>query len=316
MMGKIRLLIGAAMLIMPIAARAEWREAKTPHFLIYSQGSDKSLHKFAERLESVHALMLMATGTREEAHPYPVRVYVVAGTKAVQSYMEKRDSDVAGFYRPLLSGPVAITPGSTGNEDSSFSPQVVLFHEYAHRFMLQFFPSVYPAWYVEGWAELVSTASFEKPGVISYGKVADHRRYELDLAQHVEASRLVAKRQKDLNADEKSRFYGSSWLLAHYLTFSTERQGQLARYLAAINTGASPADAAKVFGDLRTLDRDVDKYLGAARFSYRQPPMPPEIAAQYCRPRRRTRRSGDAAAHDRVHQADGRGGSQGVRCAR
>ncbi|MDH7972615.1 hypothetical protein QH494_10515 [Sphingomonas sp. AR_OL41] len=260
-------------------AAADWHEARTKHFLIYSQDSDARLRKFAERLESVHALMLMATGVREEAHPYPVRVYVVAGVKTVQSYMEKPDSNVAGFYRSLAAGPIAITPQNTGGDDSSFSPQVVLFHEYAHHFMLQFFPSAYPAWYVEGWAELVSTASFEKPGLISYGKVADHRRYELDLSSfHIKASRLVSVQQKDLSDEERARFYGSSWLLTHYLTFDPARHGQLAAYLTAFNAGASPSEAAKVFGDPRGLDRDLDKYLEAASFTYRQPPIPPEIA--------------------------------------
>ncbi|MES2043154.1 MAG: hypothetical protein V4475_04715 [Pseudomonadota bacterium] len=266
---------------MAAPASAEWREAKTRHFLIYSQDNEAKLHKFAERLESVHALMLMATGVREEAHAYPVRVYVVAGTKAVQSYMDKPDPNVAGFYRPMVAGPIAITPQNTGGDDSSFSPQVVLFHEYAHHFMLQFFPSAYPAWYVEGWAELVSTASFEKAGVISYGKVADHRRYELDLASfHIKASRLVTLRQKDLGDEERARFYGSSWLLTHYLTFDPARHGQLAAYLTAFNAGASQAEAAKVFGDPRGLDRDLDKYLEAASFTYRQPPIPPEIARE------------------------------------
>lgn len=269
----------AAMLFGAAApASAEWREAKTKHFLIYSQDNEAKLHKFAERLEAVHALMLMATGKQDQENPYPVRVYVVADTQAVQSYMEHPNSNVAGFYRPLVTGPIAITPRDTGSNDASFSQQLVLFHEYAHHFMLQYFPSAYPAWYVEGWAELVSTASFEKPGYISYGKAADHRRYELDLNDNlITATRLITVRQKDLNSEERSRFYGASWLLTHFLTFDDKRRGQLTAYLAAFNTGASPADAAKVFGDPRTLDRDLDKYLAGGNFSYRQPQVPADV---------------------------------------
>lgn len=276
------LLAAVAAMLCGLAApvSAEWREAKTKHFLIYSQDNEAKLHKFAERLEAVHALMLMATGKQDQENPYPVRVYVVADTQVVQSYMEHPDRDVAGFYRPMVTGPVAFTPRDTGSGESSFSPQVVLFHEYAHHFMLQYFPSAYPAWYVEGWAELVSTASFEKTGYVSYGKAAEHRRYELDLSDNlISASRLATTRQKDLNSEERARFYGESWLLAHYLTFDAKRHGQLAAYLAAFNGGASLADAAKVFGDPRTLDRDLDKYLAAANFSYRQPQLPADIGA-------------------------------------
>ena len=46
---------------------AEWREAESRHFLIYSAGSEKELLKHSVRLESVHYLLGLATGAKEQA---------------------------------------------------------------------------------------------------------------------------------------------------------------------------------------------------------------------------------------------------------
>lgn len=250
----------------PTMARAEWREARTPHFLIYSQGNEKSLRQRAERLEALHYLMLRANGIEDDPHPYRVRVFVLASTTDVQRMMDTPKGIVAGFYRPLTEGPVAFIPEGS---DSGLNPQIVLFHEYAHHFMLQNFPVAYPAWYIEGFAELVSTSSFEHPGKITYGKVADHRSYEFE-GQVVDARDMLLKPSLPLS-------YGNSWLLTHYLTFAPDRRGQLRAFLAAFNTGASTADAAKAFGDLGKLNRDVSLYLSAANFGYVPVAIPPGI---------------------------------------
>lgn len=263
-----RWLVAITLALMPMAARAEWREATTPHFLIYSQGSEKSLRQRAERIETLHYLMLRANGIEDDPHPYRVRVYVVGTTADVHRMMEKPRDDVVGFYRPRTEGPAAFIPESaTGLID----PQVVLFHEYAHHFMLQNFPVAYPAWYIEGFAELVSTASFERPGQITYGKVADHRSYEFE-GRVVNARDMLLKPPTAVGLN-----YGDSWLLTHYLTFAPDRRGQLRAFLAAFNAGASVTDAAKVFGDLGKLSRDVSAYLTAANFGYVTVPIPASI---------------------------------------
>lgn len=271
-----RLLACLAVLMIPAAARAEWREARSPHFQIYSQGSEKSLRMRAERLEAVHHLMLLADGLTDEPHPYRVRVFVVPDAQAVRRMMQKPDENVVGFYRGDSSGPIAFTPENTAEfNDRSFNSQVVLFHEYAHHFMLQNFPAAYPGWFIEGRAELISTASFEKPGLITYGKAADHRRDELDY-EHGSASEMLLKLPKEKTGGDLS--YGDSWLLTHYLTFSPERRGQLVAFLGAVNSGKPLEQAATAFGDMQKLNRDVTAYLRNARFSYREVPIPATIA--------------------------------------
>ena len=83
------------------------------------------------------------------------------------------------------AGAIAVVPRNTGT-DGVFTGQLVLFHEYAHHFMLQYAPAAYPAWYVEGFAEVVSTASFERKGANACLGVTQRPRMHisLDAAPH------------------------------------------------------------------------------------------------------------------------------------
>lgn len=269
-----RLMFAAAMLALalPAAARAEWREATSKHFIIYSEGSEAELRRHAERLEALHWLMLAANGVQDEVKPYRVKVYFTR-PDAVKRLAGAKNSDIAGFYRPLPAGPIAVVPRGSGEWS-----EVVLYHEYGHHFMRQYFPKAYPAWYVEGWAELVSTASFEAKGKVSYGKAANHRQYDLELGRNIPIRELLTKSYGTIDAAFRARFYGQSWLLTHYLTFSEERKGQLRAYLSAINAGADFEQAAAAFGDLDALQRDLGRYLGARNFRYRQPALPADLA--------------------------------------
>lgn len=137
--------------------------------------------------------------------------------------------------------------------------------------MLQYTPASYPSWYVEGFAEIASTASFEREGAITFGKVAQHRQLELDYGGSVPVVAMIDGSY--LRNRRHGWSYGDAWLLTHYLTFSDQRRGQLRAYLHAINSGRSMAEAATVFGDLSEMQRNVSSYLAGRTFSYRAVPL-------------------------------------------
>ena len=57
-------------------------------------------------------------------------------------------------------------------------------------------------------------------------------------------------------------FYGKSWLLYHYLTFTPSRAGQLQAYMKAMAAGKTSREAAEAsFGDLDQLQKDIARYL-------------------------------------------------------
>jgi hypothetical protein len=259
----------AASLALPAAANAEWREAETPHFRIYSNGGEQQLNRFAERLETFDALLRRLASVPANIEPVKVRVFLLDTEDQVRRAYHATGTTIAGFYTVNMEGPLAVSPRRTDVTDSTFGPEIVLFHEYAHHFMLQYFPASYPAWYVEGFAEMASTATPQPGGKMAFGKAASHRGYSLTASRWVPVSQLLTQSYSQFPKD--ADFYGQAWLLSHYLTFAPARKGQIYRYLGALAAGRPQADAAReIFGDLDALNREAREYLNARNFSYSQ----------------------------------------------
>lgn len=270
-----RYLLAFLLAAVPTAAFAEWKEAKTDHFLIYANKSDAELTRFAERLEAVHYLMLRAIGLQDDKSPVRVKVYLYGTPSTVQRLANQQNA--VGFYRPGAGGSIAVVPADS--KGSGLEPTEVLYHEYGHHFMLQYTPVAYPAWYVEGWAELFATSSFERKGAITFGKANSDRAAELDYGVWTHAGDIVSKQRSQLPKTSGEAFYGQAWLLTHYLTLSPARAPQLKAYLNAINRGVSQAEAAKIFGDLDQFNRDVRAYLSRRSFEYKALPLPETLVA-------------------------------------
>jgi hypothetical protein len=269
-------------------ARADWKAAETEHFIIYSESSDKEIEKLAARLESYDKLMRMATAIKDDVQPVKVRIYEVASTHEVERAIGLSDSGVAGFYDSNIFGPFAVTPRKTYYHDATFTAELVLHHEYAHHFMLQYFPSVYPQWYVEGFAELIGSSKVLPDGRIGYGMPARHRGNEI-AAQWVHLRDLIVKPPHKLGYFD---LYGQGWALAHFFTFSKERAPQMRIYLASLRAGKTAEEAAKVFGDLDALNREARRYVTNGVFEYK--PVAVEIARPAVRTSRRLS-AGEAA---------------------
>ena len=155
-MRLIHLLILALLALVPSTASARWIEARSPNFVVYSDGGEDSLRRSVQLLEDYDRLLRTLTGTTAPPSTSPLRVYL-AGSAAKLSQVEPAPGGVLGFYRARVGGTAAFAargdrPGMGGEE--------VLLHEYAHHFATRYYPAYYPAWYSEGFAEYVMTARF------------------------------------------------------------------------------------------------------------------------------------------------------------
>ena len=258
--------ISIALLASASAAQSEWRRFETQHFIVYSESSDKRVDELATGLESIDGLMRMATGLSADGETVKVRIYEMADEGQVEAALGVHNSGVAGFYASNILGPYAVTLRRAYGAPGDFTADIVLHHEYAHHFMLQYFPATYPPWYVEGFAELIGSSKTLPDGRIAYGFPAKYRRdiYWVDM------------RDVLLKPPEKVPFdlYGQGWVMTHFLTFSKERSPQLRQYLAALTAGRTPAQAATAFGDLATLNREAHAYLLSGSFEYRPVSVP------------------------------------------
>lgn len=256
----------------PLHAEAKWLEASSDHFVVYSDQNEKDVRKYTDRLERYHNAMALQFPQLQNkpSASNRVTVYVVRDVGQVQKLAGDKNGEIAGFYLPRAGSSSAFVPRIGFDDENDDFSQVVLRHEYAHHVMFSISSYSYPLWFTEGFAEFYAAAKFNDDGSVGLGLPAKHRFAELFLAKDVpvesllDTARYLKNKTKTYDA-----FYGRSWLLFHYLRFDEKRKGQMSAYLAKLTKGEKELDAAKtVFGDLKTLDNDMDRYMLQRRLSY------------------------------------------------
>lgn len=263
---------GAAILLAATAqpASAAWYKASTKHFIIYANFSPAKLTEFASKLERFDQTVRFAR--RMEDPPVGdgnrLTVYVVRNIRTVQKLANGQN--VGGFYIGRAVGPFAVVPKST---DMDFGAdydeaQIIFFHEYAHHLMFQQLDTPLPEWLVEGFAEFMSTASFEKDGSVMLGRAANHRAVSLIYGDQLPLETLLSGNYGRLNDELRESVYAKGWLLTHYLNFDQTRRPQLAKYVQEIAAGKGGLEAARsAFGDLHKLDNELRDYVKQRRIS-------------------------------------------------
>ena len=140
-------------------AQARWLRAETPHFVLYSDGPEANLRRFAADLEDFDALLRSVHGLDATVGPArKLDVYLVAGHNDLSRVLPTASESVAGIYRANLGDIYAV---AIRGERGSGNGQRFLFHEYVHHFMLQNFSAAYPAWLMEGYAEYFGATRIE-----------------------------------------------------------------------------------------------------------------------------------------------------------
>lgn len=252
-------------------AQADWQEAQSDHFVIYSDSRAEDVRDFAELLERYHATMVLITGMGADK-PSPsgrVTIYAVGSDRNLRELYGNRASNVAGFYVPRAGGSVAFVPNmriKSGERDFSLS---VLLHEYAHHFLISGSRHAMPRWMSEGAAEFFGSIQFPNDGKINIGTPPYHRWTDLAFADDVPVEELLDHELYEANRGNRyDSFYARSWGLYHMLTFDQDRRGQMGEYLRALRGGLAPPEAAKAaFGDLDRLNGELRSYMRQATFS-------------------------------------------------
>lgn len=259
-----RALLAMCALVLAVPAQAEWFEASSDHFVIYANDTERDLTRFAEELERYHSAMAFLT-QRKLDKPGPsnrVTVYVVGDERDIRQLFGGDNRFVAGFYIPRAGGSVAFVQEIQNQKGYPHFSTIVLLHEYAHHFLISSSRMPMPRWMNEGAAEFFAATTFNDNGSLYVGQVAQHRSNEIAFADPVPLRELF---DPELYEKEKGKgydaFYGKSWLTYHYLTFSSERAGQLGAYQQNILKGMAPIAAAEAaFGDLDVLERELRTY--------------------------------------------------------
>lgn len=274
-----------AMLATASPGFAQWHEAKTRHFIIYSQQGPRELQSYAERLERFDTAVRLV---RRMPDPVltdgaKVTIYVLPTLAALQRLAEERNRNrnIYGFYLPRASGSVAFVTDRINSGPSGLRAEEIFQHEYIHHLMLSDQAVPYAAWQIEGYAEFFGTAQVQRDGSVKIGLAPQSRGWSILNDIGFSAEDLLGAREPKTDA-ERSSVYGKGWLLTHLLTFSKTRGGQLNRYIEGLTRGERPLDAARVaFGDLKQLDREMDRYARGSISGVQVPPGPaPTVAVR------------------------------------
>jgi tetratricopeptide (TPR) repeat protein len=283
MLRRWAVLIAALIGMAPAAARAEWKEATSTHFQVYSEGSEAQLREFASKLEKYNYVLRLYHKVTAPPSPIKLKVYLLPSIPAVGK-MAGSDG-VAGYYVPDARGLMMVgtrTGASnrssdirTVKHDVEFDSESILLHEYAHHFMYQYFPATYPTWYSEGFAEFWGATRFLPDNVVEVGRPVNYRFGSFFSNRWLPVAKLLTA-QSYRDVPEIDLLYAEGWLLVRLAFEKAERSRQLHAYLAAINGGATYEEAMnRSFGDVRTLNSELHEYAGASRFNVLRLPFKP-----------------------------------------
>jgi len=261
-------------------ARADWSRAESEHFIVYGEG-DKSVRSYAVMLEDFDSLLRRLHGRpRDEVAPRKLPVYLVDGLGELRQVMPQAKEGMAGIYFPALTEVFAVVVRDAGGDYDLNKGDDTVMHEYVHHFMMQYYPSAYPAWLVEGYAEYYMTADLAATRLV--GGVNRGRAYSLTQpAGWIPMQDVLGKRPSDLRERDIYAYYAQSWLLTHYILSDPGRHKLLAPYLDTMRGGRDPVAAWRdVYGDdpeglKRKLRAYMDKTLPAGMLARQGPLDPP-----------------------------------------
>jgi tetratricopeptide (TPR) repeat protein len=246
-------------------AHAEWREAKSENFTVIGDMPASELRDRTEQLEQYHGMLRYLLDAKRTI---PVTIYLVSGLGAVQDALGNDGAGVAGFYSVSAQRAFSVAPERFNVSIEDFNARIVLLHEYAHHMLLSNVEMFMPGWAQEGLAEMFATAKFENDGSVVIGDKNDSRGGAMFGMSRWNVRRML---ESDLNppkdSEENIEKYSRGWALSHYLWMSGERPNQYGDFIAELNRTVDPvASGEKVFGDLRQLDRELDRYIRAHKF--------------------------------------------------
>lgn len=259
------LLVAVLGLGLASGARAEWLEAKSPHFIIYADTTPDELKKFGDRLERFDSAVRLIRAMDDPPLTDAERLTVFGvGDEGAVGRLLGSDS-VLGFYITKASGSFAYVPQKQGfyAQRQQLQPLTIFFHEYAHHLQLGRDSMALPAWVTEGFAEFFATAEIMDNGNVRIGLPPMYRQWSVQRYDGLSVIEIMSGSLRNATNAQVSSLYGRGWLLTHMLNFDPQGRKQLEQYIRGIQSGIEPLKSAKAaFGeDLRSLDKRLDEYL-------------------------------------------------------
>lgn len=244
-----------------------WTEIRTTHFIVASDGGEKTARRFAELFENLLRVFQSTLPKARTTNGLPVRLLVAHDGQSFARvvpefpFSKTRDQPPGVF----VTGPEKTYIAIRGNAGGKFAYQDI-FHEYA-RAVLKLSYHNLPPWIEEGYLSVYDSLTFndrgarlERPDPNDMSTLFESPLLPFDVV-------LGADRQSPYYSPGGSKdtvFYAESRVLLQYLITDPEmtRSNAMERYLTAITSGTDLLPAARsAFGDLNQLQSNLDAYI-------------------------------------------------------
>jgi hypothetical protein len=271
-------------LVSPAAGAGDWFKVESDHFIVRSDGSEKEVQDDVRQLEAFRYLSLMLLGADLNNAPAQTKfeIYMLKKRSELLTVRPNFSENVAGVYLPCAEGATAYSILERRDwHEGADQAREILFHEYTHHLMFQYGRVLYPQWYVEGFAEYMSTARAEDGRILLGDK-------GMDSADTLNEDRWLGfdeilkpsfNSSGDKNADMRAMLslYAQGWLLTHYMINDDERTRKINAYFERIGHGEDPVAAFEPATGiaLNTLPRLLKNYyrgLSVVRVSFKDMP--------------------------------------------
>lgn len=218
-----------------------WLRAESANFIVYSDRSENQLRGAVQALEDLDATLRVLTNVGDTPSAHKLEIYLLRNASALREVWPGVRAEVRGFYDSSMESVAAFAVyRDVGEGTFGVRREQILAHEYAHHFMLHHSPNAYPRWYVEGWAEFVSTIEVVDRRAI-VGTPSDSRGLSVVLEGLLPIEQILApERVTRRSARFEEAFYATAWVAASLIANRPERQQGLNRYVAALGEGADP----------------------------------------------------------------------------
>lgn len=252
--------LGLALCVLTMAAapaRAEWKRAESPHFVVYSRGSESALRRYVRSLEMYDYILRYRMGLPLDAAPArKLPIYLVNNRAGLVSINPATGPNVLGTYFPMGED---IFAAAVDDHEMDY-----LLHEYFHHFSFDLGSAAsYPGWLIEGLAEYFMTAEITDD-TVRIGMYNTNRTQWLSSATWLPLEDLLSKRPGQIRQGaDQATYYPVAWLLTHWFMSDEARRAQLGAYITQVQGGADPVAAMQaVTGmSLPTLRQELRRYM-------------------------------------------------------
>ena len=263
-----------------------WREIRSPHFRVITNGSEGAGRRVAREFEQMRAVFASEfPGYRlDSAEPLlilaPEDEY--ATKKLVPEFWRHSGPKPAGVYFHSWEQPYALVRlDVVGSDKIARDEFAVVYHEYVHS-LLHLNLHWLPTWLDEGLAEFYSYTRFEGNRTIIGAPPRD--KWALAVLQSrttIPLAKLLDQRGSFTRSDEDTElFYEQSWALTHFLTLGPGMDGgdRLKKFYKATQQGVEQKKAFQdAFGDFEHVQKDFDQHIRLFAFHAAVIPNPPKV---------------------------------------